>query len=102
MRKWDEPPSSFADAADMSPAELEDAMRHRARAFRRWLARGADPGGLRALAGEQFGGPQAAGARAPMRNLPAARRAEEAHVPSPQAVERATAPGAPHREQPRP
>jgi hypothetical protein len=48
MRKWDEPPSPSAAPADATPET--DTVRHRARAFRRWLARGAEPGGLRALA----------------------------------------------------
>jgi hypothetical protein len=52
MRKWDEPPSTSAPPATDDAQEGETVVR-RARAFRKWLARGADPGGLRALAGEQ-------------------------------------------------
>jgi len=52
MRKWDDPPAPFVDS-DMDPDEGSEGVRHRARAFRRWLARGADPGGLRALAAEE-------------------------------------------------
>jgi hypothetical protein len=68
MRKWDDPPSPFADPAHDSPPE-DEPVRHRARAFRRWLARGADPGGLRAFAGEQPGGPDAAREHAAVRDL---------------------------------
>jgi hypothetical protein len=51
VRKWTSPDSEVAvserrDAVDSEPVK-------RARAFRRWIAAGAEPGGLRALAGER-------------------------------------------------
>ncbi len=48
MRKWDDPPS--VPLAPVDDVEDTEKVRVRARAFRRWLARGAEPGGLRALA----------------------------------------------------
>jgi hypothetical protein len=52
MRKWDDPQSPMTAPPSVEPPEGE-RVRIRARAFRRWLARGAEPGGLRALADEQ-------------------------------------------------
>ena len=50
MRKW----SSYSNVPSppvLDPVEGEKLKR--ARVFRRWIAGGAEPGGLRALAGEQ-------------------------------------------------
>jgi hypothetical protein len=51
VRKWNDPPPHSDVPPIVAPPEGEK-VRLRARAFRRWIAGGAEPGGLRALAGE--------------------------------------------------
>ncbi len=51
MRKWASPHSNVALPPLLDAVEGEKVKG--ARAFRRWIASGAEPGGLRALAGEQ-------------------------------------------------
>ena len=51
MRKWTRPYSDVALPPRLDPVEGEKVKS--ARAFRFWLAAGAEPGGLRALAGER-------------------------------------------------
>jgi hypothetical protein len=51
VRKWTRPYSDVALPLRLDPVEGEKVKR--ARAFRLWLAAGAEPGGLRALAGER-------------------------------------------------
>ena len=52
MRKWTTPDLDVALPPRLDPVEGEKLKR--ARVFRRWIADGAEPGGLRALAGERF------------------------------------------------
>jgi hypothetical protein len=57
MRKWiDQPPHSAEPVVTTQSVEGR-AARLRARAFRRWIAGGAEPGGLRALAEEESSKP---------------------------------------------
>ena len=51
MRKWTTPDSDVALPSRLERVEGEKVKR--ARAFRHWIAAGAEPGGLRALAGER-------------------------------------------------
>jgi hypothetical protein len=51
VRKWTTPDSDVA--LRPRPDRVEGEKVKRARAFRRWIANGAEPGGLRALAGER-------------------------------------------------
>jgi hypothetical protein len=53
VRKWDDP----STGSPLAPA-TQIELRGGARAFRRWLARGAQPGVLRALADDQPCGAQ--------------------------------------------
>jgi len=48
MQKWDNPKSPMITPLIVGPPNGERGRVH-ARAFRRWLARGAESGGLRAL-----------------------------------------------------
>jgi hypothetical protein len=51
VRKWTTPDSDVALPPRLGRVEGEKVTR--ARAFRLWIATGAEPGGLRALAGER-------------------------------------------------
>jgi hypothetical protein len=51
VRKWTTPDPDVALPPRLDPVEREKLKR--ARVFRRWIAAGAEPGGLRALAGER-------------------------------------------------
>ena len=51
MRKWTAPDPDVALPPRLDPVEGEKLKR--ARVFRRWIADGAEPGGLRALVGER-------------------------------------------------
>ena len=51
MRKWTTPDSEVSLSARRDAVERETVKR--ARAFRLWIAAGAEPAGLRALAGER-------------------------------------------------
>jgi hypothetical protein len=51
VRKWTTPDPDVA--LPPRPDRVEGEKVERARAFRRWIAAGAEPGGLRALAGER-------------------------------------------------
>ncbi len=55
MRKWTDPQSRM-DVPPLDEPVEADQGRLRASAFRRWIAGGAEPGGLRALAGRHDDG----------------------------------------------
>jgi hypothetical protein len=101
VRKWNEPQPQL-DVPPIAEPAVGEKVRLRARAFRRWIDGGAEPGGLRALAGEQAGRAQAAEEPTRVRNFARTGGADEAHLPPPDAVQQPPSPGASHGEQARP